>query len=262
MAFSFVRQSGQRVAAPGRPYPRPREIQPETLNQTCVCGLKRLEHGGARFDGACPGARYGDRRRFRNANPKPRRPSDKPARLPIKAFPSGGPWRILPECPNDTHNTARAAEGRRGRMDAPVPKCICPRARAIAEKRLSEWQATRTGAPRESLRMRARDVTPDPVNKRQPDLSAGNCRRPWNLKIVDAGFDTLASRTAVERREASKALCLECPMLVACRAYTLAEESPPGSWGGIWGGMDAWNRRGQQMTVSPGGQVKLVPYVA
>lgn len=197
------------------------------------CERPRREHKGRRYDGACPGAKWGDAMRFRSSAP-PRPRAGWPSRLP-----GGGPWRILADCPARLHNSQRAAEAR-GSV-----RCVCPRAAAI-------WDAR---SDQRKERKRARGVIlqlSSATEIRMPDLSAGACRTPWGQKRHEKGFsDQVTVPSELARREAKK-ICRACPVLAACRSYTLAAESPAGSWGGIWGGLDPWNRVGKQVVIANG----------
>lgn len=235
------------------PSERPRVFTAETLAQMCVCGFRRREHSGHRFNGSCPGSRYGDARRFRNANPSA--PVVKRHRPSLKAFPSGGPWRILEDCPAVAHNTSRAAEsGRSGGA-----KCVCPRAVALREERLRRWRASGTSKDNPVVKLSA--VNPVPVGKRIPDLSAGACQRPWNVRIANGGFSVQPTKHGRDLRAAAKSLCATCPVLKQCREYVTGQERPAGAWGGVWGGLDPWNRKGKEMIITPDDTPRLVPYV-
>jgi hypothetical protein len=80
---------------------------------------------------------------------------------------------------------------------------------------------------------------------RRPDLSRGRCHT--NMRgpaVFGAATDVgMSGRTAARQaREAAKALCSGCPMLAACAAWAVREETPAGSWGGVIGGMDISER--------------------
>lgn len=178
----------------------------------------------------------------------------------------GGPWRVLTEgmlrsgevvCPATVHNTIRAAEGRIGASRG-APRCICPRALALAEARVigqREKRAQRrlspvvpgrhesTWAAVDAQIYRAeyyRNITPATV----PDLSKGLCRWPSGMKVMDAAAGVTAK--SEERNwatvRAAKALCHGCPVRQECLADVTRRETPAGSWGGVFGGLSAHER--------------------
>lgn len=215
-----------------------------TLAAPCRnCEKPRREHKGRRYDGACPGAKWGDAMRFRTSH-VPRRRSGWPSRLP-----GGGPWLILQDCPARLHNSQRAAEARDG------ARCVCPRAVVIWEGR------NVTRKERKKAKNRAL-LLPHQTEIRMPDLTSAACRTPWGRKRHEKGFsDQVSVPAETERREAKKVCRNECPVMKECAAYVLAAESPAGSWGGIWGGLDPWNRVGKQVSIA-NGAAEVRPYVA
>jgi hypothetical protein len=75
-----------------------------------------------------------------------------------------------------------------------------------------------------------------------PDMGRGRCAG------VDA--DTFRRAQLEDRRtltakavERAKTICAQCPLAESCRAYVLGQESPAGSWAGVWGGLDAEQRK-------------------
>lgn len=156
-------------------------------------------------------------------------------------LPAGGPWRILDDCAAPQHNTVRATES----VDNP---CICPRARHL----ISHRSHARGKNPLTTF------VVPAEHSVRPPDLRGGICTRESVREIVDGGFNTEGTAAAMDTRLKAKNLCRSCPLLEVCRSYVLAAESPAGSWGGVWGGMDPWDRQGKQVVIGLDGIAVLV----
>lgn len=221
----------------GSPSETFRVFSPLSLANPCrTCGKPRSEHQGSRYEGKCPDSKWGDGRRFRPTKGYgPRNPKGHP----VSELPGRGPWRILDDCPARLHNSQRAVEARG------TERCVCPRAMAIYEMRRVARVATksaRNAVLRDSI----------PADVPMPDLAEGACRKPWNLKRIEAGFSDEVSVSAEAKRAEAKQVCEECPVLDQCREYVQAAEWPKGSWGGIWGGLDVWTRRGQRIIVRNG----------
>jgi hypothetical protein len=147
-------------------------------------------------------------------------------------LPGGGPWRILTNCPAPNHNSKRAAEGRGG-----LGRCVCPRGLDLYRER-QESQGLYRKRKKERLRAEGKPITPPrpglprgEITIPMPDLSAGRCRKKWNISTVDAAIMGNAGVPAM------KQLCEDCPVLDECRDYVIAAERPQGSWGGVWGGL-------------------------
>lgn len=177
-----------------------------------------------------------------------------------------GPWRILPECPGRTHNSLRSALGHAGPAGIVKPKCICPHGqdvleverarRVVIEKaRVREW-SHRANDPRTRLQ----PPMPEPVQRRSPNFAAGLCTTPKGQKAADAGMNDQASLNGIASRGLAKAWCANCLMLQECRNWVTSEERPAGSWGGVWGGLDPWNRKGLELVIEDG-KAKVIPYV-
>jgi Transcription factor WhiB len=156
-------------------------------------------------------------------------------------------------CEASRHNTLESSRKRNGRKP-----CICPRALELAQQRRVEERSRR--------RDRRRDVsgvpraTPKPIVATPPDLSKGLCTSGPGVKIALAGMNDQTSSRAIREREEAKRLCNTCPIRdTLCRPWVLGQEDPPGSWGGVWGGMDSWNRRGLQL-IARNGKAETVPY--
>jgi hypothetical protein len=176
-------------------------------------------------------------------------------------LPGNGPWAILADCPARNHNTvssARATHHGRAR-----PACICYGAR----KAFAAWKTAIQSRPAEQRRgPRARGISlpelrPKPSKVPTPDLRAGLCQTPRGQEaFADSGNMGLTNKS-IEARDRAKRLCntAPCPVWVACRAWVKAGEDPPGSWGGVYGGLDAWNRRGGQVVMRDG-KAALIPF--
>ena len=166
--------------------------------------------------------------------------------MPYAGLPGGGPWAILTQCPASQHNSQRAASGRRDGV-----QCICPRAKALHKQMVADRNTHgRSEAWRESRFLHAGSAPPSVP---MPDMSRGACRTNFGQAMADRGMDISLTSQGVENREQAKGYCeLYCPILERCRSYVLAAESPKGSWGGVWGGLDPWNRRGKQVVMVNG----------
>lgn len=89
---------------------------------------------------------------------------------------------------------------------------------------------------------------------RQPDaLAEGLCRILANLSTADKGMNMSTSQEGVKDREAARELCSRCPARQPCLEYVVSQETPQGSWGGVWGGLDPFNRRGRAIITVQGG---------
>lgn len=176
-----------------------------------------------------------------------------------------GPWRILAECPARTHNSIRAGIGQKSGLNI-RPACICPRALDVlgpwlAARKDAEAARMRTIHHRGDPRTRLQPPMPEPVNRRSPDFTAGLCTTPGGMRAADLGMNDQASVKGIADRQVAKAWCAQCPMLAECRAWVTAEEKPAGSWGGVWGGLDPWNRKGLELVIRQG-KAEVIPYVA
>ncbi len=146
----------------------------------------------------------------------------------VSPLPGGGPWRILRDCPSLLHNTYRAVN--RGHPDM---RCRCPRGRVVRETeqdRRRTYKASVIHSPAVSLA----------ANRRMPDLSAGLCRTPAGLDLIDAAAVSTANRAAGATAKV-KAMCRRCPVRTACLEWALAD--PEFTADGIYGGYDAYERR-------------------
>lgn len=67
---------------------------------------------------------------------------------------------------------------------------------------------------------------------RAPDLSEGSCMTPDGRRVMSAYVSAHAGAEARARQ-----LCGDCPVRPACGNWALKDETPPGDWGGMYGGM-------------------------
>lgn len=175
-----------------------------------------------------------------------------------------GPWRILPDCPAPTsHNTLRAAWGQDAQRVVTKPGCVCPRAldlKRAAEGRREEYKKTVSTFARRKSTAKLQPVDSAEISARTPDFSRGLCARPENLSIADMGLSDQATHRGIERRQIAKDLCEACPLKRRCQDWVTTQESPAGSWGGVWGGLDPWNRRGETLIIK-NGLAEVIPYV-
>lgn len=166
--------------------------------------------------------------------------------MALNGLPGKGPWRILEECPAKFHNTTSAARDfSHGR---PRTRCVCPRAAALHKAwrdALSARSAAQKGSRVRGISLPR--VTPERTLGRVPDLSAGLCRSESGRKIMEGGLVEQLTLGAERRRVLAKQLCERCPLLAECRAWVLRDERPVGSWGGVYGGLDPWNRTGKAL---------------
>lgn len=154
-----------------------------------------------------------------------------------------GPWRILPECPNEGHHaTSRARTTARN----PVP-CICPRALVNLaaykqQENEAKKQARRAADRRRSAANREIQVrhfsAKDLGRVAAPDFSRGRCTDPHNLAVFSGAVD---GRKAAQRT--AKTICNGCVLRDQCGAYIVqTEDDKPGSMGGVYGGRDPRDR--------------------
>jgi hypothetical protein len=157
-----------------------------------------------------------------------------------------GPWKISEFCAADRHNTVRAARGRDG-TGARIAKCICPRALVLGAEdirrlRLVEGRRKARESVKERGLPRLPDVRAAVYLKKMPDLSAGACRR--HPEVMDQGANRFDSVQGARLRAEAREVCESCPLKTRqdCLTYVQENESPAGSWVGIWGGLDPWQR--------------------
>lgn len=202
--------------------------------------------------------RYWDGRRREDGKAKAEPRVPRPPMGPRFGLPVwwSGPWKILEGCPAEGHNTVqRAARPRKGH----VP-CICPRGvalrdehlerrrvreRAAEERRAAGEKAAPKRKPKPrvpALRAFKPKELPDVMVR--PNFNEGRCTKPWNVTTFSAAMDAGGSTTSRARqvREMARAACRQCPIREQCRAYVIGQEKPAGSWGGMWGGLDVFQR--------------------
>jgi hypothetical protein len=107
----------------------------------------------------------------------------------------------------------------------------------------------------EKPRLRTRATVTNLSGNGPPDLRTGKCfSHPAGREAHNNGFNDGMRRDAFAARERAKAWCkLPCPVLDKCRAWVMSEESPAGSWGGVYAGMDRWDRTGKPIRYSSNG---------
>lgn len=145
-----------------------------------------------------------------------------------------GHWPIDPACPARGHNTVSWARGGHSGKEA---KCICPH----AQEAYADYLEVRRAAERDR---KYRNAPTEPKALPPMDWSRGICHRPENVEIADGGFDERVSWSGVTARANAKALCAACPLLAECAVWVKEAEEVPGQLGGVYGGMDMWDRRG------------------
>jgi len=168
----------------------------------------------------------------------------------LNGLPGGGPWRVLHECPAFFHNTAYAAKKRRDEA-----KCICPRAlvRLAETKALTIQRRIERGERKIGPGERQRGGRPHGNTDAQyfrnirdnvpvPDLSAGKCRSPLGLYLMDQAQESRWTGSALAD---AKAMCEYCPVKRACLGWVERAENPPGDWPGIYGGKTHMQRRNE-----------------
>lgn len=98
------------------------------------------------------------------------------------------------------------------------------------------------------------------VFKKMPEsLAQGACVTPIGIMNADRGQQTHATAEGIKGREIAKRQCWDCPVQRDCLLFVLEHESPRGSWGGVWGGLDPFNRIGKEMIRVEGG-TDFVPF--
>lgn len=151
-------------------------------------------------------------------------------------------WRILPGCPAPNHNTLNAGRRRDGR-----PLCICPHTQVLKENRkISERSRDRSG---ERSRNNPRPSQSKAELDALPVLTRAVCALPENQAMVFLAQEDDRKTVTLEARVEAKKLCHSCPLQARCSTYILKNEVPAGSWGGVWGGMDAEDRKRERRRV-------------
>lgn len=91
---------------------------------------------------------------------------------------------------------------------------------------------------------------PLPTLVRPPNFLGAACQQPWAAETVDRSFSLHGGTVAIGNREEMRTkVCATCPLIRECATWVLAAERPAGSWGGVYGGMDVWNRTGRELYV-------------
>lgn len=163
-----------------------------------------------------------------------------------------GPWRISPLCNASGHNNVSWARGTGGK------KCTCPRALYILEKYKESRRKIERAERATTRSMRTRVVPPKKMQ--EPDWQKAACRT--NVRIAERGFNEDVSRRGIADRQAAKDLCTECPaaLFAQCKTWIKFKEGHrPGELGGVYAGMDKWNRQGTDLQ-SVDGKIKRVSY--
>jgi hypothetical protein len=166
---------------------------------------------------------------------------------------NGKEWPVLNNCAALRHNTLSAARGQRGK-----PKCLCPG----AKEAYRSWRENRVDDPvqaalRRSLRPGMNSMREALAS--QPNLRGGSCTTPWGFRISDDAFSLEFTKYGFGLRQKAKDMCVKsCPLLAECKRWiTKAEEADPGSFGGVYAGMDIWDRQGRPIKLV-GVKVELI----
>jgi hypothetical protein len=171
-----------------------------------------------------------------------------------------GPWRVLDECPATAHNSLTAARGGRYKHYAP---CICPRSVALKSEYRSR-ESRRDRGNRRAARVSRHILAPAvtlAAAVREPDWTKGVCTTPLGAAIFDDSFEESLAATEIKNRNRAKNVCLtSCPLLDQCAAWITSREKIPGCLGGIWGGMDKFNRAGLEIYRDRAGRIHRKPY--
>jgi hypothetical protein len=154
-----------------------------------------------------------------------------------------GPWKILEECEAPTHNTISAA---RGVIERNVygTRCICPHAKHLLKAMRSGENTRRKKKVVEKNVGVVEEIKALMNPHDMPDLTDGACAREENRFAVDAGFNTDRTPAGRRDRNRAKAVCELCPLATfqRCQTWVLTKEDPAGSWGGVYGGLDIYDR--------------------
>lgn len=164
-----------------------------------------------------------------------------------------GPWKISPLCKARGHNSLTWARGSMKNIDH---KCTCPRALWLLE----EYKASRNEVEK-AQRVRNKIVHRNTsVVVAEPNWQRGACRA--DVTTAELGFNDEVSKKGIADRMAAKELCQDCPMSMfrQCQSWIVAKEAGmPGVMGGVYAGMDRWNRQGFELALV-GRTIKRTPY--
>lgn len=193
---------------------------------------------------------------------KSRPPASNSGKPRVPAWFKAGPWRIVDECLSEGHNTQNWARGAARGSDKRI-RCVCPHALALLAdyrkyaKKTDKAYRERTGSrkmPNPVIAVSGVSIAP---KSSDPDWLKGACLE--NSKVVDLGFDITVSAEGVKNRAIAKMLCDICPIKRECGDWAVKTEgNNPGSLGGVYGGMDAWNRKGLDLRLNDAGKVVRV----
>lgn len=155
-----------------------------------------------------------------------------------------GTYIVVPWCRARDHNA------KRGSYPSTRVRCVCPG----GEMFYRQWRDARNEKYRRDDSLRERELRSMrlPLSERSqlvstwtPDLRDGRCTQDdVQRKIAEGGIDVRLSINGFRAREAAKAQCRTCPVLNECAEWIERAESPAGSWGGVYGALDPWERRG------------------
>lgn len=172
-----------------------------------------------------------------------------------RGLPGGGPWRIKQECKAINHNAWRSAA--RGPRET---RCICPRGMDLAKQERRD-RKQREREP--SLAPRVRRYAGDGTNRvvsgnpwasvegaaymnndtrrvEAPDHSRGLCTSTASGRVAAMlVFDQPGSASGARMRR----ICDNCPIRPECQRWVLSNETPAGSWGGMYGGLSVSERQ-------------------
>lgn len=169
---------------------------------------------------------------------------------------NGKVWPVLDTCTARKHNTLHA------RRKKGADKCWCPGALAAYR----DYQASQSsGDPaQEALRRRLR---PRPFTLKAPlvpfpDLSGGACVTPKGMEVAGAAFNDEFTAVGFTLRQAAKDMCETCPLLNTCKVMIKESEPAPGAFGGVYAGMDVWDRQGNPIRLVKGKVEEVFPRVA
>ncbi len=200
----------------------------------------------------------------------------------LPKWPMKGPWAIDPACTykgldhNTTNSAIRAKVKDRYTLSG---RCTCPHGRDLREKELERYTRRR-----EERKARLASGQEEPVKKVPnltvkglpsvcmtprpipagvtPDFRGAACRSRRGALIADEAMSLQLSLDGQQARDTAKSVCLTCPLIELCRRFVTAYESPAGSWGGVWAGMDPWARAGTDVFINEGGEVEVTHRVS
>lgn len=154
-------------------------------------------------------------------------------------------FEVLAECPGLLHNSLNAAT-----KGPAAGRCICPKALELKEsdqrRRTEEKRLERTERAEEQ---RGNTSFKDPAHEKNyrqgvtaPYLPGRKCDTPQGRKITDT-YNGPASTRPAGILAAHREMCFACPERAGCLAWAMKAELPAGSWGGMYGGYTAAERK-------------------